>query len=106
MHEYAPWATAVLNRILAVSSSVLPILDIQFGGACNLNCVYCNTPQYHSPCSLDISSIEKIISNGNVQWVYVCGLGEPTAYGNVETFKQLLSISKQHGVKVSVFSYE
>lgn len=104
MYEYTPWSTKVLNRILAISSETLPILDVQLGGACNLNCIYCDTPKYHSPCSLDIDSLDKIISSGNIEWVYTCGLGEPTAPGNVETFKQILSICKRNGTKVSVFS--
>jgi len=104
MYEYTPWATKVLSRILAITSDVLPILDIQFGGACNLNCIYCDTPKYHAPCSLDVDAIEKIISNGNILWVYACGLGEPTAIGNMETFKQILKISQKNQVKVSVFS--
>ena len=53
MYEYAPWAKDTLHRILALSSKSLPILDIQFGGACNLNCIYCDTPRYNSPCSLE-----------------------------------------------------
>lgn len=104
MYEYAPWATDVLNRILVNSSKNLPILDIQFGGACNLNCIYCDTPKYNLLCLLDLKAIEKIINNGNIQWIYACGLGEPTAKGNVETFKQLLAMCKKNSIKVSVFS--
>ena len=104
MYEYAPWSRKVLNRILAISSTTLPILDVLLGGACNLNCIYCDTPKYHSPCSLDIDSLERIIRDGNIEWVYTCGLGEPTAPGNVEIFKQILAICKKKGVKVSVFS--
>lgn len=104
MYEYAPWSKKVLERILEISSTTLPILDVQLGGACNLNCIYCDTPKYHSPCSLDINSLERIIKNGNIEWVYTCGLGEPTASGNMETFKQILDICKKNGAKVSVFS--
>lgn len=104
MYEYAPWAADVLKRILAVSSESLPILDIQFGGACNLNCIYCDTPKYNFPCSLDLSAIEQIINEGNVQWIYACGLGEPTAKGNIEAFKQILAMCKEKCIKVSIFS--
>jgi len=104
MYEYAPWSKKVLERILEISSTTLPILDVQLGGACNLNCIYCDTPKYHSPCSLDINSLERIIKNGNIEWVYTCGLGEPTASGNMGTFKQILDICKKNGAKVSVFS--
>lgn len=104
MYEYAPWAKDTLHRILALSSKSLPILDIQFGGACNLNCIYCDTPRYNSPCSLDLNSIEKFLKSGTIQWVYACGLGEPTAKGNVETFKQILAMCQKMSVKVSIFS--
>lgn len=104
MYEYAPWATDVLKRILAISSNSLPILDLQFGGACNLNCIYCDTPKYNFPCSLDLNAIENIINSGNIQWVYACGLGEPTAKGNVEAFKQILAMCKKNSTKVSIFS--
>ncbi len=104
MYEYAPWAKDTLHRILATSSKSLPILDIQFGGACNLNCIYCDTPRYGAPCLLDLESIEKMINSGTIQWIYACGLGEPTAKGNVEAFKQILAMCKKMSVKVSVFS--
>lgn len=104
MYEYAPWAKDTLHRILATSSKSLPILDIQFGGACNLNCIYCDTPRYGAPCLLDLKSIEKMINSGTIQWIYACGLGEPTAKGNVEAFKQILAMCKKMSVKVSVFS--
>lgn len=104
MYEYAPWSKRVLNKILSVSSEKLPILDVQLGGACNMNCIYCDTPKYNSPCLLDISSFERIVENSNIEWVYACGLGEPTAEGNIKIFKQILAICKKNGVKVSVFS--
>lgn len=104
MYEYTPWSKEVLNQILNVSSESLPILDIQLGGACNLNCIYCDTPRYNSPCRLDVNSLRRIIESGNIKWVYACGLGEPTAPGNIDTFKQILAISRENGVKVSIFS--
>lgn len=104
MYEYAPWSEKMLERILAKSSTMLPILDVQLGGHCNLRCKYCDTPRYCAPCKVDVKSIENIISTGNIEWVYVCGLGEPTSTGNIEVFKKILAISKKYNVKVSVFS--
>ena len=104
LYEYAPWAKDALHRILSESSNSLPILDIQFGGACNLNCIYCDTPKYGLPCSLNLKSIEKIINTGNIKWIYACGLGEPTAEGNVEALKRILAICKRMSVKMSMFS--
>lgn len=103
MMEYAPWSADVFKK-LARSPNKLSILDIQFGGSCNLNCIYCDTPRYGLPCALDINSIEKFVSTGNIQWVYGCGLGEPTATGNIETLKQVLYLCKKYGTKVSIFS--
>ena len=104
MYEYAPWAKETLHQILTISSSCLPILDIQLGGACNQNCIYCDTPKYNFPCLLDLNSIERIINTGKIQWVYSCGLGEPTAKGNIEVFKQILAMCNKMSVKVSIFS--
>lgn len=104
MYEYAPWSKDTLHQIFSISSKSLPILDIQFGGVCNLNCIYCDTPKYEFPCSLDLTSIEKMIDSGTIKWVYACGLGEPTAKGNVEAFKQILAACKKNSVKVSIFS--
>ena len=104
MYEYAPWAKDSLYRILSETSNSLPILDIQFGGACNLNCIYCDTPKYGLPCSLDLKSIEKILNTGNIKWIYACGLGEPTAKGNVEALKRILAMCKRMSVKMSMFS--
>lgn len=69
-----------------------------------MRCVYCDTPSYDLPCSLCLESIENFISSGKIQWVYGCGLGEPTATGNIETLKQVLYICKKYGTKVSIFS--
>lgn len=103
MMEYAPWSTDVLKHF-SRSPNKLSILDIQFGGKCNLNCIYCDTPTYALPCSLCLDSIEKFVSSGTVQWVYGCGLGELTATGNIETLKQVLYLCKKYGTKVSIFS--
>lgn len=105
MYEYAPWATDVLKRILSISSESLPILDLQFGGSCNLDCIYCDTPKYKYPCLLDLEAIERIINNGNIQWVYACGLGEPTVKGgNGYALKKVLAMCKAKSIKMSIFS--
>lgn len=104
MYEYVPWSESTLNRIIQKSSTTMPILDVQLGGACNLKCRYCDTPKYGTPCRVNVDAIEKIISTGNIEWIYICGLGEPTAIGNVQTFKKILAVSKKHNVKVSAFS--
>lgn len=104
MLEYKPWAKEITTSFLETSSKDLPILDIQLGGACNLNCIYCDTPKYGYPCLVDLASIEKLMNDGNVKWVYVCGLGEPTAHGNLEHLKQILAWCKEKSIGLSMFS--
>ena len=104
MMQYKPWEKEEVNSIISQSNKQLPILDIQLGGACNLNCIYCDTPKYGLPCSVNLQSIEKIMSEGDVRWVYVCGLGEPTAPANLRHLKQILQWCKEKNIGLSMFS--
>lgn len=104
MIQYKPWEKTEVNKIISESNKTLPILDIQLGGACNLNCIYCDTPKYGLPCLVDLQSIEKLMSEGNVKWVYVCGLGEPTAPANLRHLKQILKWCKEKNIGLSMFS--
>ena len=100
MTEYRPWSSDVLNPIIQESNKKLPILDIQLGGACNLGCIYCDTPKYHSPCDVDLESIRQLTYDGDISWIYVCGLGEPTASQNLyhlkEQFPSFLLLRNKH----------
>lgn len=104
MMQYKPWEKKQVENLISQSSNSLPILDIQLGGACNLKCVYCDTPKYKFPCSVDLPSIEKLMNGGNIKWVYVCGLGEPTAPANLKYLKQILLWCKEKGIGLSMFS--
>ena len=104
MLEYKPWAKSTTGAFLSESSKNLPILDIQLGGACNLNCVYCDTPKYGYPCLVDLPSVSKLIEDGNIEWIYVCGLGEPTVKDNLAHLKQLLAWCKEKKIGLSMFS--
>lgn len=104
MIEYKPWAKETTKEFLKTSNQTLPILDIQLGGACNLNCIYCDTPKYGYPCLVDLPSIHKLMDDGNVKWVYVCGLGEPTAHENLDYLKQILAWCKSKNIGLSMFS--
>lgn len=104
MVEYKPWAEEILTPIVEKSDEKLPILDIQLGGACNLSCIYCDTPKYGAPCDVDLKSIERLIKEGNIEWIYVCGLGEPSASKNLPHLLQLLKMCKENNVKLSMFS--
>lgn len=104
MMQYKPWEKKEVNSLVSESNKKLPILDVQLGGACNLSCIYCDTPKYGLPCSVDLSSIEKLMKDGDVRWVYVCGLGEPTAPANLRHLKQILQWCKQRNIGLSMFS--
>ena len=104
MMQYKPWEKEETKRLISQSSESLPILDIQLGGACNLKCIYCDTPKYGLPCRVNLEQIEKLINNGQIKWVYVCGLGEPTVPANLRHLKQILLWCKQKGIGLSMFS--
>ena len=102
--QYKPWEKKEVEELINQSNKSLPILDIQLGGACNLKCIYCDTPKYGFPCLVDLPSIEKLMNDGNIKWVYVCGLGEPTAPSNLNHLKQILSWCRQKNIGLSMFS--
>lgn len=104
MMQYKPWEKKEVNSLVSESNKKLPILDIQLGGACNLSCIYCDSPKYGLPCSVDLSSIEKLMNDGDIRWVYVCGLGEPTAPANLKHLKQVLQWCKEKNIGLSMFS--
>lgn len=104
MMEYKPWEKKEVNDLVNESNKKLPILDIQLGGACNLSCIYCDTPKYGLPCSVNLSSIEKLMNEGEIKWVYVCGLGEPTAAANLGHLKQILEWCREKNIGLSMFS--
>ncbi len=104
MMQYKPWEKNEVKSIISESNKELPILDIQLGGACNMKCIYCDTPKYGLPCSTDLASIEKLLNEGKIKWVYVCGLGEPTAKANINHLKQILKWCKEKNIGLSTFS--
>lgn len=104
MMQYKPWEKEEVKSLIQESNQKLPILDIQLGGACNLRCAYCDTPKYGFPCLVDLPSIEKLMDDGEIKWVYVCGLGEPTEHTNLSHLKQILQWCKEKNIKLSMFS--
>ena len=104
MMQYRPWEKEEVKSLIDISNKKLPILDIQLGGACNLRCIYCDTPKYGFPCLVDFPSIEKLMDDGDIRWVYVCGLGEPTEHTNISYLKQILQWCKEKNIKLSMFS--
>lgn len=104
MMQYKPWEKNEVSSLLNESNKKLPILDIQLGGACNLSCIYCDTPKYGLPCSVNLAAVEKLMNDGDIRWVYVCGLGEPTAPANLRHLKQILMWCREKNIGLSMFS--
>jgi len=51
-----------------------------------------------------MSLVEKLIGTGNIRWVFVCGLGEPTVKNNYPHLISILSLCKKHDIKCSMFT--
>lgn len=79
-------------------------LDIELGGGCNFQCIYCDSPQYGKECQLPMADVKKLLSDRLVQWIYICGLGEPTFYNNYSRLVEILESCVQYGVRCSIFS--
>ncbi len=107
MKEFFPWSTAVYKT--AVEKYIngrLSILDIQVSGACNYNCIYCDSPDRLLSCQIDFDHLENLIrKDPNLyEWMFVCGLGEPLWAKNKHILLRLLSICKELGIKCSIFT--
>lgn len=105
MLEYLPWSQKTLSESLAAyEHGLFTLLDVEVGGSCNLSCVYCDSPNRTVKSTITIESFTKLLADGNVSWVFICGLGEPTARANVKQFQALINSSKIHGARVSAFT--
>lgn len=104
MIEYLPWSRLELEKACAkYIRKHFSILDIELGGGCNMNCVYCDSP------NRDISfeseyAVSSLIASGMFSWLFICGLGEPSFDSNKQALKRLLYLCKSFGVKCSIFS--
>jgi len=108
MKAYYPKSDSTLVAVQEKTEQTcaLPMIDLQFGGGCNFRCIYCDTPNYDTPNNLDVEAISRIMKSGNTDFLFICGLGEPSAQetGNMDKFKYLLGVAKENGVHVSAFS--
>ena len=105
MIEYLPWSKEVyklaLNDYLKGNMS---ILDIELGGQCNYHCIYCDSPNRHKKCTVSIGQIEHLFNEYPIRWVFVCGLGEPTAQGNLSILLKILELCDCYNAKCSIFT--
>lgn len=106
MFEYLPWSVEVLSDCWKQyqKSGKLNIIDIELGGACNFRCKYCDTPTYQKDIAYRLEDIETLILQGEIKWLFLCGLGEPTVGANMKDLKTILSFCKVYNVKCSMFS--
>lgn len=105
MLEYLPWSNKERAACLeAYKNGQLSILDIELGGECNYNCVYCDSPDRKKDCLISLPQIEQLMQDGNFRWVYICGLGEPTFNKNYKLLIGILHFCEKYGLKCSIFS--
>ena len=106
MLEYLPWSTEVNESCHQdYLNGKLSILDIELGGQCNYQCKYCDSPNRKKKCSISIDQIEKLFNEyPSIKWVFVCGLGEPTANGNLEILLKILELCEKYQAKCSMFT--
>jgi len=105
MVEYMPWSNKVTNLCLQdYENGVFSILDIELGGQCNYHCIYCDSPCREKVCEVSCERLEEVFAGGKIRWVFVCGLGEPTAQGNKKILLRILEMCEQYGAKCSIFT--
>lgn len=105
MLEYGPWSQKALDDALhKYRHGDLSILDLQLGGACNFNCVYCDTPDRLTLSSPKLPLVQRIARQANIDWLFFCGLGEPLAPANSAELMRLLGFAEQEGIPCSMFT--
>lgn len=104
MIEYLPWSQKVLGEsISSYKKGMFPILDLELGGGCNLNCIYCDSPD-RTKNFISMNEVKELIQSDNFTWVFICGLGEPTFSENKEYLLDILELCRNHRVKCSMFT--
>lgn len=104
MIEYLPWSKKVLDEsISSYKNGLFSILDLELGGGCNLNCMYCDSPDRFKKFS-SMNEVAEFIQSGCFTWIFICGLGEPTFAENRAFLLGILELCKKHGVKCSMFT--
>lgn len=105
MIEYLPWSKQEYDACLDnYSKKHLSILDLELGGECNYNCVYCDSPDRKKECNISLDEIDRLLFEGEFRWVYICGLGEPTHGKNYQFLINILSLCEKHGIRCSIFT--
>lgn len=104
MLEYLPWSKRVFEHCYKLfQHGHFPILDAELSGMCNLKCIYCDSPDREKAFSAD-AEIFRLLESGQIQWLFICGLGEPAFSTNRDKLIKLLEICKKNRVKCSAFT--
>ena len=105
MREYLPWSKVTLRDCIRdYKEGRFTILDLELSGACNYTCKYCDSPDRNKCFSVDTDILSSVLQDKQIKWIFICGLGEPTFGINYEKLIEILEISKQKGIKCSIFT--
>jgi len=104
---YEPWSFKVMgSAIEKFKNGYLPILDIELSARCDHGCcIYCDSDVGSPyPNELSFEELKSVVDSGKklgVEWVYICGLGEPT---DDEKFFRVIEYLAENDIKISMFS--
>jgi len=106
LRQYFPWCeTSTQNAIDAYVRGHIPHVYIELGKTCSLRCLYCDSPERReAPDALASEEIERALDELQelgLQFVFICGYGEPTSDPR---FMPLLRSVRRRGLHVSFFS--
>ena len=110
MKEYLPWSQPVYNATVNdYRNGKMDILDIQLGGSCPYNCIYCDSPDRNKPCLINFDHLYEMVENARAErkgfsWVFVCGLGEPIWGVNKSNLLNILKMCENFNMKCTIFT--
>lgn len=105
MIEYFPWSKSVLQNVIKdYYDRRFSILDLELGGECNCNCMYCDSPIRSEGILYSYDIVKEFIDQGSFKWLFICGLGEPTFNENYDMLIKLLKLCEFKNIKCSIFT--
>ncbi len=104
--SYRPWAQTVMDECIErYLSGDLPILDLQLSAKCSHNsCIYCDSEVGSAmPGEIGLHEIKRALDEEELglQWVYICGLGEPL---DDPKFIPLVELLNERSIQISIFT--
>jgi MoaA/NifB/PqqE/SkfB family radical SAM enzyme len=103
--EYLPWSKNFFKKGLkSYANGQFNVLDIELGGQCNYHCMYCDSPSRNKESVVSIAKIEEVLITKRIEWIFICGLGEPMAAGNMPLFISILDLCMKYKAKCSCFT--